>query len=361
MLRRISRALFVCGAAALALAPVASGCGGGDDDGNKNNGNDGGGIVRDDSGNTLSKCATESKQAEVRPLDLLIGLDTSFSMDFDHKWTSVQAALKAFVANPTLNGLGMGLQYFPLRKQCSVADYSAPAVAIADLPGAATPLSQSLDGQQMFGGTPLVPMLEGLNQYMKTWTTAHPERKPVIVIATDGIPDDTCQGADNGAKPNTIDNAVAEAKASFEGSPSVGVFVIGVGTELTALNAIGQAGGTGNAILVDTSKDVEKAFLDALTSIRKTAIPCDYAIPALGSTPDPNKINVNYIAPSGNELFLYVGSALDCSKAEETGWYFDNATAPTKVILCPKTCDKVKSSDQGRIDVVFGCDRVSVK
>ncbi len=354
------RALLSTGLVAVLLSPVAAGCG---DDDNGNNAGDGGTGFLDGNTGPLGPqtCATESKQAEVRPVDLLIGLDTSFSMDFDKKWLSVQAALKAFSKNQGLTGLGLGLQYFPLRKQCSVADYAAPAVPISELPAGAPAIEASLDGQQMFGGTPIVPMLQGLNQYMKQWTTEHPDRKPVIVVATDGIPDDTCQGSASGAKPNTLDNAVAEAKASFEGSPSVGVFVIGVGTELTALNAIGQAGGTGNAILVDTTQDVEKAFLDALQAIRKTAIPCDYDIPALGSKPDPNKVNVSYVTPGGPETFFYTGNAAECAKAELNGWYFDDAAAPTKVILCPKTCEKVKSSDQGKIDVIFGCDRIQVK
>lgn len=362
MITALSRALLVCGIVSAALTPALSGCGSANEETPSSEPPETGGFVNSGDGGTgLAKCATDTRKAEVVPLDLMVGLDTSFSMDFDKKWLSVQAALKTFVKNPALAGLGLGLQYFPLRKQCSVADYSAPAVPITELPAAQTAVSSSLDGQQMFGGTPMVPMLQGLNTYMKGFTKAHPDRKPVIVVATDGIPDDSCQGGLNGSTPNTIENAVAAAKASFDGSPSVSVFVIGVGGELTALNAIGQAGGTGNAILVDTTKDVEKAFLDALTSIRKTAIPCDYNIPSLNGTPDANKININYVTPAGPTVFLYVATAADCSKAEENGWYFDDANAPKKIVLCPKTCEKVKSTDNGKVDVVFGCDRIGIK
>jgi hypothetical protein len=359
----IIRALLTCAIASFALAPAVTGCGSDDAQAKPEEPDSGSGIL--DNGDAaptgFEKCATDTRKAEVVPVDLMVGLDTSFSMDFDKKWISVQAALKTFVKNPALAGLGLGVQYFPLRKQCSVADYAQPAVPITELPAATVPVSSSLDGQQMFGGTPMVPMLQGLNEYMKGFATQHTDRKAVIVVATDGIPDDTCQGGLNGSTPNTIDNAVAAAKASFDGSPSVSVFVIGVGGELTALNAIGQAGGTGNAILVDTTQDVEKAFLDALTTIRKTAIPCDYNIPALNGPPDPSKINVNYVTPTGPTLFLYVATAADCAKAEENGWYFDDPNAPTKVVLCPKTCEKVKSTDDGKIDVVFGCDRQGIK
>lgn len=369
MASRFNRTLLSAGLALFALVPSVGmgGCGSNGDDGSADSGDqgDGNGFLNSDGGgasDSLTQCATDTRKAETVPVDLLIGLDTSFSMDFDKKWISVQAALKSFVANPALDGLGLGLQYFPIRKQCSVADYAIPAVPITVLPQAATPVSSSLDGQQMYGGTPMVPMLQGLNEYMKTFAAAHTDRKPVIVLATDGIPDDTCQGALNGSTPNTIDNAVAAAKTSFEGSPSVSIFVIGVGTELSALNAIGQAGGTGNAILVDTTKDVESAFLAALTTIRKQAIPCDYNIPSLGGTPDPNKINVNYVtAANQSTTFIYVATAADCGKAPGKGWYFDDPNAPSKVVLCPDACTDVKASDDGRIDVVFGCDRVGIK
>ena len=72
-------------------------------------------------------------------------------------------------------------------------------------------------------------------------------------IDCDGIPDDTCPA---GSMPNTLENAIAVAAAAKSGNPSIATFVIGVGSELTALNAISQAGGTGDAILVDTGAGI---------------------------------------------------------------------------------------------------------
>src|SRR5262245_30982848 len=81
-------------------------------------GNDDGGLIGD-----LDKCATDKKKAERVPVDMVIGLDTSFSMDFDQKWTNVRAALKQFVSNPAYAELGIGLQFFPIVKQCNVGEY----------------------------------------------------------------------------------------------------------------------------------------------------------------------------------------------------------------------------------------------
>lgn len=318
----------------------------------------GGGDGGASSSGNLAACTTASKKAEKVPLDMVIGLDTSFSMDFDDKWTNVRAALKSFVKNPAYSDLGVGLQFFPIRKLCSVSDYAQPAVPLALQPQAAAPIAAALDAQQMADGTPMVPLLQGLSTYLKA--NAKPNRKPVIVLATDGVPDDTCLGSAGGALPNTLENAVAVATQAASANPPVSTFVIGVGGELTALDAIAKAGGTEKATLVDTGGNTQLLFLQALDAIRKQAIPCDYTIP--DGIEDPTKTNVTYTPSSGGQqTFVFVGNADGCSKAPNNGWYFDDEKAPKKVVLCKAACEAVKSDDQGRVDVVFGCPRIEVR
>lgn len=322
--------------------------------------NDGGpGFDFGDGGGTgFEGCATDTKKAEKQPVDMIIGLDTSFSMDFDSKWPNVRDALKAFTSNPAYADLGVGLQFFPIRKQCSVADYQVPAVPLSLQPQAAAPIAAALDAQEMAGGTPMVPLLEGVTKYLVA--SAKPERKPVIVLATDGFPDDTCLSAADGALPNTLDNAIAVADGAFKGSPSISTFVIGVGGELTALNAIAVAGGTTAATLVDTGGDVQKAMLEALDGIRRKAIPCDYDIPV--GTIDPQATNVTYTTKGNTQRLVFVANEAGCASAPNgTGWYFDDETAPKKVIICAAVCELVKADDSGSVDLVFGCPRVGVR
>jgi hypothetical protein len=308
-------------------------------------------------GDGSNACATDRKKAEKQPVDMVIGLDTSFSMDFDGKWTNVRDALKAFVGNPAYADLGIGLQFFPIRKQCSVADYQTPAVSLTLQPQAAGPIGVALDAQQMAGGTPMVPLLEGLTKYLAA--NAKPGRKPVIVLATDGVPDDTCLSSEDGARPNTLENAVAVADGALKGTPSISTFVIGVGGELTALNAIAAAGGTGAATLVDTGGNAQQALLAALDAVRRKAIPCDYDIPP--GTIDPESTNVTYTSGSNTKNLVFVGNEAGCAKATNgEGWYFDDEAAPKKVILCAGMCEAVKGDDQGSVDLVFGCPRLGV-
>ncbi len=331
----------------------ASGASGGFGDGDGGLGSSGG-----TSGSSGGGCATTSKKAEKVPVDMVLALDTSFSMDFDSKWQNLRDALKSFVANPAYADLGIGLQFFPIRKQCSVADYKAPAVPLALQPTASGPIFAALDAQQMAGGTPIVPLLQGLTGYLLASTK--PGRKPVLVLATDGVPDDTCLSSEDGATPNTLENAVAVADKAFKGTPSIATFVIGVGNELAPLNQIAAAGGTTAATLVDTGGNAQQALVAALDSIRRQAIPCDYDIPA-GSI-DVKSTNVTYTKAGSATGLVYVGNEASCGKApSSTGWYFDNESAPKKVVLCKAVCDVVKNDDTGSIDLVFGCPRVEVK
>jgi hypothetical protein len=316
---------------------------GGDDGG----GSDGGG------------CASVSKRAEKVPLDMVIGLDTSFSMDFDDKWTNVKAALEAFVTNPAYADLGLGLQFFPIRQQCNASDYEMLAVDLAPAPMVSAAITQELEAQMMAGGTPTVPLLQGLIAYLQ----AHPNagHKPVILLATDGVPDDTCVSPVDGETPNTLANATSIAAAAYAASPSISTFVIGVGSDLSALNAIAQAGGTGTATLVDTGGNAQQQFLAALDAARRSAIPCNFSIPA-GSDVDPTETNVEYAPASAPSLtFVFVGDSTGCSQAPSNGWYFDDPSAPTQVILCDAACDMVKADDLGQVNVVFGCPRIEVR
>lgn len=304
-------------------------------------------------------CATQSKEVGLLPLDMLIVLDTSYSMDFNSKWPSIKKAIKTFVSNQQFAGLGVGIQYFPLRKQCNADEYSLPAVPIAALPGVGPAISSSLDEQQMSGGTPMVPMLEGITTYARNWATVNPQRKIVIVMATDGIPDDTCLSPPSGGLSNTLINVVALAYDAATGSPAISTFVIGVGSELVALNQISQAGGTVSAILVDTTKNIESAFLAALGTVRRQALPCDYEIPQPETgVLDYNQVNVTFTSEGKTETFVKVSDESSCHLSPTNSWYYDDPNAPKSIILCDDTCDRVQSTSEAELAFEFGCKTI---
>jgi hypothetical protein len=78
---------------------------------------DGGGAI--DPG--ASECVGEMQTAEAVPVDMFIMLDRSDSMRLltgtgESKWEAMRTALTAFIQDPASEGLGVGLQYFPLGK-----------------------------------------------------------------------------------------------------------------------------------------------------------------------------------------------------------------------------------------------------
>jgi hypothetical protein len=245
---------------------------------------------------------------------------------------------------------------------CSADAYETPAVEISMLPDASTKLQESLDSQRMAEGTPMVPMLDGVIRYTANWAKEHPDRRAVIVMATDGIPDNTCISSD-AATSNTLDNVVLLAKAAAEASPQVNTFVIGVGSELTALNAISKAGNGEDAILIDLQGgDVEGALLEALETIRKRSV-CEYSIADIadGSVVDPKKVNITLTTDTiDNQNLTYVGVAQSCELAPEKGWYYDNQKNPEKILFCEDSCKRVQSRPGNSIHFVLGCPTIGV-
>lgn len=342
--------------------------GGGRDDGSASRGGslsigaEGGiGASGSSPANDGETCATSFAEVALTPLDMALGVDTSYSMDFDDKWAHVRGALKVFVQNPNYANMGVSLQFFPVRQQCSVDLYGVPDVPMQVLPDVAPTFASAVDAQRMFGGTPLVQVLEGMLGYLRDWAGAHPGRKPVIVLATDGIPDETCSASDI-EPPNSLENAVAVAQAAYTGEPSIPVFVIGVGAELTALNRIAEAGGTRAAAVLSTGGNVTQAFLAALDDVRTSALSCEFEIPApsMGKI-DFEAVNVQFQDDSDTaETFSYVEDDAGCSIAPDHGWHYDDPEQPQYVRLCPPTCERVNAKSSARVNIAFGCKRNDV-
>ncbi|MEZ4373570.1 MAG: hypothetical protein R3B07_22300 [Polyangiaceae bacterium] len=102
-------------------------------------------------------------------------------------------------------------------------------------------------------------------------------------------------------------------------------------------------------------------FFDSVaTAVESSAtINCvlDIPEPSTGEL-DPKKVNVVVSTPSTSNDLFKVGGANDCDASG--GWYYDNDTAPTQVVLCPASCADaqaaVQSQGEGSVDIYFGCE-----
>jgi hypothetical protein len=75
-------------------------------------------------------------------------------------------------------------------------------------------------------------------------------------------------------------------------------------------------------------------------------------------TLDPGKVNVRVVTPSGATTLSKVAGASACDASG--GWYYDDATNPTKVNLCPASCDSAQAAttEGVEIQVLFGCTTI---
>lgn len=358
-------------------------------------------MAQPDGADLSGACASETRKAERLPLDMYILLDQSGSMK-DPRWTNVKTAIKAFVSAKDSEGIGVGIQYFPLKDpgtgyetclvkcadcacakacgcgggcsmitsggvtkvtctaggtSCRVVDYATPDVSIAAIPAINGVLVASMDAHGPSGGTPTRPALEGALKYAREHSAKNPGRKVVVVLATDGVP------SESECVPNTIPDVTALASAAVSASPSIPTFVIGVGESLSKLNDIAVAGGTTKAFLVDSAADAVAKFGEAMSAIRSASLGCEYLIPPSkdGSALDYAKVNVTFTKDSKTTTLPQVAGASACD-VTAGGWYYDDPAKPTRIRICPASCASFTGAGLGaEVSVVLGCKTVRAK
>jgi hypothetical protein len=91
--------------------------------------------------------------------------------------------------------------------------------------------------------------------------------------------------------------------------------------------------------------------------IQGSALACEFSIPPPpdGEEFDPNQVNVEFEDDAGATLPIgYVETMADCGGVAD-GWYYDDPAAPTSIILCPQTCEKIQGFTMAQISILFGC------
>lgn len=344
--------LVACGGADPSLSNFNKGTGKGatagdgtDNSAGANGLGSGTGTSKPAAGGDLAACATQSAVAEARPVYLVFMFDKSGSMKDNSKWPSAKAASRAFFESADSKGISASLSFFPDQQNysCSVSAYSSPSVTMAALPS--TTFGQQLDAESPAGGTPTYQAMQGAISYaQQTAAGQGQDGKVAIVLVTDGLPEAQC---DNTSIPDV--QSLASSVAA-----TIPTYVIGVGDALTNLDQIATGGGTKSALIVSTTNpsQIQADFTKAINQIKASALTCDYKIPAApsGETFDRSKVNVQHTPTGGAADTLTYNQA--CTGG--TGWKYDDANNPTRILLCDGSCDGVKAKD-GKVDILFGC------
>jgi hypothetical protein len=272
------------------------------------------------------------------------------------------------------------------RDICDANTYATPAVAFGELPAAAGDLITSLNGHSPSGYTPTGPALTGALKAAQKRAMDKPDHQIAVVLVTDGLPGAFIPGTKyTPMECSPVDApGVADLLAGtsmpglgLKGTPPIPTFVIGIfgpcdlqqgNTQMPKekLTTWATAGGTMNAVIVDTSQDVTKQIQDAFKQVQSKVITCQYAIPknVVGGI-DFMQVNVDF---SSNAMTTptsihYVGAKEKCDP-DTGGWYYDVSPdppvkgMPTQIIACDKSCSDFKAAAGAQVDIALGCGRV---
>lgn len=287
---------------------------------------------------------SEFKLTQVAP-NVMILLDRSGSMDgaagSDTRWNVAKKAI-AQVTTKFDAKLRFGLATYSSCKSggCSAGSIVVP---IADTNAAAINgfLGKTIDQGSSNGagtsggkiqylcdsGNPETSTGKSLAALVGEPTLQDKTRTNAIILLTDGGESGECVGSCNG--PCGSGKLLAQA-------PSVKTYVIGLGVNPSAIDAIAAAGGTTKSVPATNQTELDAAF----DKIADAVATCEYV---LDSAPaDPNKIYVYFNDdPTG------------VPKDATNGWSYDPVTK--KLTFNESSCAKLKGGTVTDVDVVYGC------
>lgn len=119
----------------------------------------------------------------------------------------------------------------------------------------------------------------------------------------------------------------------------------------------------GRTFSICTPPEEWESLFDTLTTAIAVPqrIPCEYELPTPASGMlNFYQVNVRYTSGAGaTTTFPYAydrdAGEIDCTTG---GWYYDIAPqngTPTRIVLCPSSCESISGDTSGRVDVELGC------
>ena len=296
-------------------------------------------------------CAEITATAEVVPLTVYILFDKSVSMLDDGKWEAATQALTQFFESKQAARLRIALKFFPGTNPCQSSFYKVPDVALGTLTDGSAlddtheqALIDAVEGASASGvSTPIYAALAGAYAWGEDQLEADEKQQVAVVLVTDGDPDACAQDTMEG-----ITAAAADAAAL-----GTVTYVIGLqGSNQANLDSLAAAGGTNEAFVVGTTS-LTSELADALSTIRVSELACQFDLPS-GDNVEPTLVNACFTPEGGGESTLEkIDGPASCSNGKQ--WYYDDASLPTQIILCPSTCESVQTDNGGQMEIVFGC------
>jgi len=303
------------------------------------------------------------------------------------KWVVTQRSLHSAI-DTLPSALPVGLTFFPnmglnaayTPRPATACVNSSNDIPIAPLSDAQrTTLTAAVDKMRA-NSNGATPTHDAYNIALNNMRKNTSPGQKYLVLITDGQPTQSlgCIGSGMTSSPEPTQPMVDAIAAAWQ-SDKIKTFIVGSpGSEKNEstkadsrawLSAAARVGGTDTAGCSDqgpqychfdlsTALDFGKGLSDAIGSIAKTVVSCDYTVPSAGAgkTIDPHLVNMIYDDGAGNFSLVLPSGASACQK----GWAFADASL-SKLHICVETCTLLQNNPQAKISLVFGCSQEQIQ
>ncbi|MBW2455485.1 MAG: VWA domain-containing protein [Deltaproteobacteria bacterium] len=288
----------------------------------------------------------ETADNQIQPADIILAIDQSGSMDQETNWVTSQ--LNGFAAQITGSGIDVHVVVIA-GKPGSENGFCVPAPLASggcpddnNLP-TFLHVDQHVDSHDAFQ-----QILTRYNDYAQM---LRPDAAKHVVVISD---DDSNMGAaafDAALKaldPSFADYVFHAIACEHDNGPCAD-------ESDQYWNLVVGTGGVFGELADQNFGPVWDAVSQQV--IQDATLACQWDIPA---PPDGEQFVADLVnvllsingAPA--QALGQVSSAADCATVNG-GWYYDDPTNPTKILVCPDVCQQIQGADAAEVNIEFGC------
>ena len=314
-------------------------------------------------------CAAISQTADNRlqPADIIIAVDNSGSMD--EEIVFVREQLNAFSQQIVDSGVDVRIILI-----------TAP---VADAMPVVPPIIWDDDDDQDNGiciGAPLgsgtcpadsnpprymhiareVKSHDALNLFISTFPQWKDQLRPNATKTFVVVTDDNAEDEPNDSAGAFTQNVAQLDPALFAKWSLSGIYCFSecpdaaeIGTVYADL--VQQTGGVGGDLCLQDFAPVFDALAKQVIGASK--LDCAWDIPAapMDQMFHKDRVNVQFTASGATpQIVFHVDTPAACGA--QGGWHYDDNANPTRLLVCPSTCDQLQAQESAQLDVLFGCE-----
>ncbi len=322
-----------------------------------------------DSDTDTEECAEVADEAvnTLLPVDIIFAVDSSGSMDLESAW--VQDNMNTFSGLITSSGID---HHIVLISSDNASDDNGICVQAPLGNGNCPDDTNSPNYLHVPTRVSSTDALSVIHSTYNQWRDMlRPNSYRHFVVVTDDNSNDTGQDFINwmaGVSPPVDEftfHTIA-ASAGFEiimqclqnpGGPVCcdGLVPTGSSRGSVYIQLANQTGGVFGDLC---QQDFGPVFDELATMMSNVEIACEWNVPEPpdDETLDPTKVNMEFDDGEGNtEAIGHVGSSAECDNVTH-GWYYDDEADPTKIFVCPQTCDWIHEFSGAKIKIIMGCE-----